>query len=173
MILSDKAFNETAKQVESLYKEIFPGSFFDWYFLDENVNKHYGEEEIARNQITLFALLAVGIACLGLLGIIVNKAEEKTKEIGIRKVLGARMYQIAQVLLSTTSIQIAIAVLISVPVAHFLVQGYLQKFSERIALHWWHYATPVAALLIILMITVASTLRKAAKTNPVESLRYE
>jgi putative ABC transport system permease protein len=104
---------------------------------------------------------------------ITNKAEEKNKEIGIRKVLGARMPQIAQVLLNSTSVQIAIAVVIGIPTAHVLVQEYLQKFSERIALEWWHYVTPVATLLIILLITIASTLIKAAKTNPVESLRYE
>jgi len=173
LMINHERFSETLQQVESLYKQAFSKNFAHWYFLNDNVNQHYQQEKVSRNQITLFALLAIGIACLGLLGMIANKAEEKTKEIGIRKVLGARMYQIAQILLNTTIRQIAIAAVVGVPAAHFLVQGYFQKFSDRIALQWWHYAIPVGALLLILFMSVASTLRKAAKTNPVESLRYE
>ena len=172
-MINHEKFSETLQQVESLYKQAFSKNFAHWYFLNDNVNQHYQQEKATRNQITLFALLAIGIACLGLLGMIANKAEEKTKEIGIRKVLGARMHQIAQILLNTTIRQIAIAAVVGVPAAHFLVQGYFQKFSDRIALQWWHYALPVGALLLILFVTVAGMLRKAAKTNPVESLRNE
>ena len=166
LMINHEKFSETLQQVESLYKQAFSKNFAHWYFLNDNVNQHYQQEKVTRNQITLFALLAIGIACLGLLGMIANKAEEKTKEIGIRKVLGARMHQIAQILLNTTIRQIAIAAVVGVPAAHFLVQGYFQKFSDRIALQWWHYAIPVAALLIMLFMSVASNAEESSKNKP-------
>ena len=173
MIINHKTFDGTLSQVEKLYKETFSRNFFHWYFLDDNLNQHYQNEKTTRNQIMLFVFLAIIIACLGLLGMITNKAKEKTKEIGIRKVLGAHMQDVAKVLLSTTIRQIAIAMVIGIPAAHFLVQEYLVKYSERITLRWWHYLAPVLALLLILFMTTASTLRKAARTNPADSLRCE
>ena len=121
----------------------------------------------------LFTLLAIGIACLGLLGTTTNKVIEKTKEIGIRKVLGAQMHQIAQIILNTTSRQVIIAIVIGIPLAYYLVQTYLERYSERLSFEWWHYALPVALLLLIMFVTIAGVLLKAARTNPVESLRSE
>ncbi len=129
-------FHETGKAIEDLYKQVFPGQLFRFYFLDDQVARFYDGEKTARNQILLFTFIAIGIACLGLLGMISNKVVEKTKEIGIRKVLGAELYQIAQILLNTTVKQIIVATVIGIPVAWYLTQQYLQKFSERIELQW-------------------------------------
>ena len=159
--------------VEQAYNEIFPGNVFRWYFLDDHVNRHYLSEKIWRNQILFFTCLAIGIACLGMLGMISNKASEKTKEIGIRKVLGAELHQVAQLLLTTTMKQIAVAAVIGIPVAHYLTQQYLQKFSERIELQWWHFALPLVILIVIMLTTIASVVWKAARSNPVEALKYE
>jgi putative ABC transport system permease protein len=141
--------------------------------LDQNIQQHYTQEKIVRNQIMLFTVLAIGIACLGLLGTTSNKVVEKTKEIGIRKVLGAQMHQIAQLVLNTTAKQMIIANLTGMPVAYYLVQTYLDRYSEKLAFHWWHYALPVAVLIIIMIITISGTLIKASRTNPVDSLRSE
>ena len=102
-----------------------------------------------------------------------NKAIEKTKEIGIRKVLGAGMSEVAKLLLSTTATQIFLATIIGIPVAYFLTQQYLDKFSERIVLQWWHFVLPVGILVIIMLATIASVLWKAARSNPVEALKHE
>jgi putative ABC transport system permease protein len=151
----------------------FPGSEFSWTFLSDRLANTYKQEKTARNQLILFTGLAIFIACLGLLGMITDNVIEKTKEIGIRKVLGAQVRHIAQILLGNTTKQIAIASAIGIPIAVYLIQQYLMKFTERIELRWWHYASPIALLVTILLATVASVLWKAAKSNPVEALKYE
>jgi len=98
---------------------------------------------------------------------------EKTKEIGIRKVMGARTHQIARLLLGTTIRQIAIANVVGIPIAFYLVESYFEKFSDHVNLQWWHYVLPIVLLVAIMFSTIATVLLKAAKTNPVESLRYE
>ena len=102
-----------------------------------------------------------------------NKVIEKTKEIGIRKVLGARMDQIAALLLNTTVRQVVIANLVGIPLAYYLVQQYLTKFSERLEMSWWHYTVPALLLLTIMFATITSVLYKTAKSNPVDALKYE
>ncbi|HRJ31321.1 MAG TPA: ABC transporter permease [Cyclobacteriaceae bacterium] len=161
------------RDAEQAYAEIFPGNVFNWYFLDDHVNRHYRSEKIWRNQILFFTCLAIGIASLGMLGMISNKATEKIKEIGIRKVLGAELPQLAQVLLNTTIRQIMVAAIVGIPIAYYLTQQYLEKFTEHIELHWWHFALPVVILIVIMLSTVATVVLKAAKSNPVEALKYE
>ena len=159
--------------IQEKFEAVFPGKLFHWYFLDNHVNAHYQEDRIARNQILLFTSLAIGIACLGLLGAISNKVVSKTKEIGIRKVLGARLHQIAEILLSPTLKQVGISTLIGTPLAYALTESYLQKFSERIVLQWWHFTLPVLLLILIMVLSVASVVWKAARKNPVVALKYE
>jgi len=155
------------------YEAMFPGNPFNWSFLDDRITNQYQSEKVLRNQLLLFTILAIGIACLGLLGMISNRAVQKTKEIGIRKVLGARLHQIAGMLLKTTVKQITFAAAIGTPAAYFQKEEYLQKYSERIELQWWHYALPVGLLIVIMLATVGAVVWKAAKSNPVEALKYE
>ena len=164
---------EVIAQLAKQFNSTFPASFFRWYYLDDHVNHYYTGEKIFLRQILLFTAIAIGIACLGLLGMISNRVLESTKEIGIRKVLGAKMHQLAGLLLKPTARQIAIATFVGVPIAYYLVGEYLQKYSERIALSWWHYLLPVFAFLIIMVATIAALLVNAAKANPVDSLRHE
>ncbi len=160
------------ESVEKLFRSNFEGPFH-WTFLDENIQQHYTSEKIARNQMSIFTAMAIFIACLGLFGMINNKAIEKTKEIGIRKVMGANITDVAKILLRVTVIQLIVASLIGIPLANFLVDQYLEKFSLRIPLQLWHFIVPVAILLAILLSTIISVVIKAATRNPVESLRYE
>ena len=171
--ISSTKIEETISEIESLYRLQFPGNAFNWYFLDEHANLAYGNEKIARNQIILFTGLAIAIACMGLLGMISYKAVEKTKEIGVRKVLGAKTIHIGSLLLNATLKQIMISVVIGVPIAYYLIQQYFKKFSEHVVLQWWHYALPIVILLFIMLATIASVLYKAARSNPVEALKYE
>jgi putative ABC transport system permease protein len=164
---------KTIAALQHQYTSSFGESVFEWRFLEDNIARQYAAEKIARNQITLFTGIAIFIACLGLLGMISNKAVEKTKEIGIRKVFGAQKHHIARLLLSATVVQVTVATLIGIPLAHYLIRQYLEKFSERVPLQWWHYGVPLLVLLLVMFCTVVSVLMKASKRNPVESLRYE
>jgi putative ABC transport system permease protein len=171
--ISRQNIGQTIETIEKHFMRIFPDHLFHWYFLEHHMNIHYQGENIARNQILLFTCIAIGIACLGLLGMVSNKVVQKTKEIGIRKVLGAGLYQIANILLKTTVKQTVLATIIGIPVSVFLTEQYLQKFSERITLQWWQFIVPAGILIVILFITISSVLWKATRTNPVDSLRYE
>ena len=166
-------FEKVIAEIEKRYVNFFPRDVFNWYFLDTVIDGKYKQQLVARNQIALFSMIAIGIACLGLLGIISNKAIEKTKEIGIRKVLGAELYQIAQILLSTTGKQLIIATIISIPLAAYLTQQYLHNFSEYVNLSWRHYVIPLTLLFLLLISTVAIVVWRAAKGNPVDALKHE
>ncbi|MEX2233937.1 MAG: FtsX-like permease family protein [Cyclobacteriaceae bacterium] len=166
-------FDKALNKVKEVYETTFHGNLFSWTFLDDNINRHYENEKNTGNQILLFTCLAIGIACLGLLGMISNIVLEKTKEIGIRKVLGAKLHEIAKILLSATIKQAIIATVIGIPVGYHLSSKYLERFSDRIILQWWHFSLPIVMLIAIMVVTIASVIWRAVRTNPVESLRYE
>lgn len=164
---------EILKEAQSLFESLFPGSVFSWYFHDDYVNRVYFNERIVRNQIVLFTTLAVIIASIGLLGVMSFEVIERRKEIGIRKVLGARLTQIGVMLIRSTGYHLLIAVATAFPVAYYLSNQYLEKFSLQIELSWWHFAAPVCVLILILLLTVLSTVLKAANDNPVEALKHD
>jgi putative ABC transport system permease protein len=163
----------TIAKVGERYNATFPGNVFSWNFLDQQIGIAYAKERTSRNQILFFTALAIVIACIGLLGMITHKVMEKTKEMGVRQVLGAEFHQLAMLLLRTTFVQLALAIVIGIPAAWMLNRRYLEKFSERIPQQWWHYALPAAVLVTLMMFTVTYTIVKAARTSPVRSLRYE
>jgi putative ABC transport system permease protein len=171
--VSSVDLDKTIRKISDAFNQLFPGNVFHWYFLDENISRHYQNEKILRNQVLVFTCITIGIACLGLLGMITNKVVEKTKEIGIRKVLGAQLYQVAHVLLNTTIKQVTLATVVGIPVAYYLTQRYLENFSDRVTVAWWHFTTPIMILIVIMSCTVASAVWKAANGNPVEALKCE
>ena len=165
--------DETMNMIQKDFEAFFPGNIFNWQLLDDNINSYYQHEKKWRNQMLVFTIIAIGVACLGLLGMISNKAIEKTKEIGVRKVLGARLHQIATLLLNTTVLQIMVATLVGLPAAYYFAEQYLQKFAEKIELQWWYFVLPVGVLVFIMLSVVAGTVWKAAVSNPMEALKHE
>ncbi|MEX2233936.1 MAG: ABC transporter permease [Cyclobacteriaceae bacterium] len=166
-------FDQTITDLKTIFNSVFPADVFNWYFLDDQINSQYQSDMTARNQMLFFSILTVGIACLGLLGVISNKLVARLKEIGIRKVVGAQLHDITWILLNSTVKQLVIATTIGLIAGYYLSEEYLQKFSERITLQWWHFAMPVLLLILIMFATVVSVLIKAVRTNPVDALRYE
>ncbi|MGC3943267.1 MAG: ABC transporter permease [Chryseolinea sp.] len=165
--------DQVIAEVAKLYHSTFPDNTFEWRFLDDQIAGIYGKEKVARNQILMFTILAIGIACMGLVAMMTHRIFEMTKEVGIRKVLGASVLEIVRVLVQSTGAQFLTAAMFAIPLSYYLGDQYLQKYSERIVLSWWHYAVPIAILFMIMCGAIANMLGKVLHSNPVESLKHE
>lgn len=156
-----------------IWKQYFPNTPFAYDFLDETYNNLYKQEQQSSVLITLFALIAIFISALGLLGLAAFAAEQKVKEIGIRKVLGASMQHIVRLLSVDFIKMVCIASIIAFPLAYWAMNKWLQGFAYRISLSWWIFIGAAAIALLIALITVSIQAIKAAVANPVNSLRSE
>ena len=146
---------------------------FEYAFLDDLFNKTYATEQKTGNILNLFSILTIFVACLGLFGLVTFTAEQRTKEIGIRKVLGASAAQVTQMLSKEFLKLVLIASLIAFPVAWWGMHKWLESFAYRVDISWWVFAVAGIAALLIALITVSFQAIKAALANPVKSLRTE
>ncbi|MGH7451211.1 MAG: ABC transporter permease [bacterium] len=146
---------------------------FEYKFLDETFEKYYLAEERLTQTLGIFSALAIGIACLGLFGLAAFTAEQRIKEIGIRKILGASVNGIIALLSKDFVKLVLLANLIAWPVAYFAMRKWLQDFAYRIDLGWWVFVLAGGLALLIALLTVSVQAVKAALANPVNSLRYE
>jgi len=160
-------------KVESKFKEMSPGMPFNYFFLDESFDNMYREEQRVGKVALTFSLLAVLIACLGLFGLATYMAEQRTKEIGVRKVLGASVPNIVSMLSKDFLLLVLISFVIAVPVAWWGMNKWLQDFAYRINIGWWIFIVAGVIALLIALITVSFQAIKAAIANPVKSLRTE
>lgn len=171
--LKASGFSQTIGQVEDLWEEMAPGQPFDYYFMDDSFNDTYkAEQRLGRIFIT-FATLSIFIACLGLFGLAAFNAEKRAKEIGIRKVLGASVTQISYKLSSDFLKLVFIGIVVSLPLAWYAMNQWLQNFSYRIEIGWWVFALSGTLAVVISILTVSQQSMKAALANPVKSLRSE
>ena len=146
---------------------------FSYRFLDDSFNEMYRAEQRAGTIALIFSVLAIFIACLGLFGLATFIAEQRTKEIGIRKVLGASVQGIVSMLSKDFLKFVAIAFVIAVPVAWYSMDLWLHDFAFRINISWWIFIVAGGAAFLIALLTVSFQAIKAAIANPVESLRRE
>ncbi|MFL5741293.1 MAG: ABC transporter permease [Flavisolibacter sp.] len=159
--------------INSLWKQFAPAYPLDYQFMDESYGKMYLSEEKLSSLLWIFAIMAIAVGCMGLFGLAAFTAEQKTKEIGIRKVLGANLFHIVGLLSKNFLIMVTLASLIALPIAWWAMNNWLNDFPYRIALSWWVFALAVVAALLIAMITVSFQSIRAAIVNPVRSLRSE
>jgi putative ABC transport system permease protein len=159
--------------IKSEWKKFVPGKPFEYYFLDENINHLYLSEQKTGELFTTFSILAMFIACLGLLGLAAFTAERRTKEIGIRKVLGSSVAEIIVLLSKEFTKWVLIANLIAWPVAYYFMNNWLKDFAYRINMSFWIFITSGVLALLIALLTVSIHAVRAARANPVKSLRYE
>ncbi|MCG8608376.1 ABC transporter permease, partial [bacterium] len=165
--------NKTLNNLEQIWKKFVPTFPFRYEFLDEYITSLYLNEEKAQDIIGTFSMLAVFIACLGLLGLASFTAEQRTKEIGVRKVLGSSIAGIVN-LLNRDFIKLVIyASLIASPAVWFAMNRWLQVFAYRTHLSWVTLAQSTVMVLLVALLTVSYQSIKAALTNPVDSLKYE
>jgi len=160
-------------QIKNKWQSIAPGQPFDYSFMDEEFSNIYNAEQRTGQIFITFAILAILIACLGLFGLVAYAAEQRIKEIGIRKVLGASVINIVGMLSKDFLRLVMIAALIAFPIAWWGMHKWLQDFAYRVNLSWWVFAFAGITALLIALITVSFQAIKAAIANPVESLRTE
>ena len=160
-------------KVRGIWKGLAPEQPFRFTFMDEDFNRIYEAEQRTGKISLAFSILAVLIACLGLFGLAAYAAEQRTKEIGIRKVMGASVGGIVQLLSKDFLKLVFIAALIAFPFAWWAMHNWLQHFAYRSAISWWVFAGTAIVTLIIAILTVSFQAIRAALSNPVESLRNE
>ncbi len=160
-------------QVQQLFHQHLPEAAFDFQFLDDHIKGFYTLENRTNNIITAFSLIAIFIACLGLFGLAAFTAEQRKKEIGIRKVLGASIANITAMLSKQFLMLVAIALLIASPLAWWAGNAWLRDFAYRIDIAWWIFAISGLCAFAITLATVSYHAIRAATANPVESLRDE
>ena len=164
---------ETIELVKAEWKKFFPGNTFEYFFLDDHFDEQYKADQRFGQVFTLFTSLAILVACLGLFGLASFTTLQRTKEIGIRKVLGASVTNILRLLFREFAVLLLIAFVIAVPIAWFTTSNWLQGYAFRIGLQWTFFVLPFVAIIVIALITVSFQSIKAAIANPVKSLRTE
>jgi putative ABC transport system permease protein len=160
-------------QIQALWSQNFSAIPFSYQFMDDTFNKTYQSEMKTGKLLGLFAILAIFISCLGLLGLVAYAAEWRKKEIGIRKVLGASVVQIIHLLSKDFIFLIGAACVIAFPVAWYAMQNWLQDFAYRINISGWVFVLVSLAAVLIALFTISFQAIKAAVANPVKSLRTE
>lgn len=161
------------RDVERVWNELVPSWPFKYTFLDEHFTELYRSDQQMEAVVTIMAILAILIACMGLFGLAAITTERKIKEIGIRKILGASLGSIMAGLTRSFAFMILLAFIIFSPLTWLLMRSWLEDFAYRIDIQWWVFPLGGIVALTIALITVSYHIIRSARTNPVESLRYE
>jgi ABC-type antimicrobial peptide transport system permease subunit len=159
--------------LEKVYNEMNPGYAFNYTFMDDRYGKLYKSEQVVTKLSHVFALLAIVISCLGLLGLAMFSAEQRRKEISIRKILGATVISVVTKFSKDFLLLVLLSFVIATPIAWLAMKVWLQSFAYRIDLAWWIFAVAGLAALLISVLTISSQAIKAAYENPVKNLRSE
>ncbi len=167
---------QTKRAIASLsavWKQLNPDFSFSYAFSDEEYNKLYNNEQLVNKLADGFAVLAIFISCLGLLGLAMFTAQQRLKEIGIRKVLGASVSSVFGLLSKEFLLLVVIALFIASPVAWYAINQWLQNFAYHTPLQWWMFAVSGGLIILIALATISFQAAKAALVNPIKSLRAE
>ena len=164
---------QTLSLLQNTFRKLLPYYPYSYQFMDDINAKNYEMETKWKQIISIASVLFVFISCIGLLGLVILSVEQRTKEIGIRKVLGAAVSRIILLISKEFIILISIAFILSVPIAYYFINKWLQDFAYRIDIGWWMFL--LAGILVILIASITMSFRaiKAAVANPVKSLRTE
>ncbi len=173
LTLSTYEIGQTLSFIKKTWKEIFHDIPLDYFFLDTYFDRFYRHEEKVAALVSVFSILAISIACLGILGLASNTTQQRTKEIGIRKVLGASASRIVSLLTGEFVRWILFANIIAWPIAYYVLNRWLAGFAYRIEFSAWFLLIPCALSLGLAALTVSYHTIKAAVANPADSLRYE
>jgi putative ABC transport system permease protein len=159
--------------VERVFKEHFADVPFEYQFVDDQYGEKFASEERIGTLSGIFTALAILISCLGLFGLTSFVAEQRTKEIGVRKVLGATVFNVWNMLSKDFLKLVVISCFIAIPIAYYVMNGWLQEYPYRVILKWWIFALAMFGAMGVTVLTVSFQAIKAAKQNPIKSLRME
>ncbi len=160
-------------QIENRWRTIYPNSGFELNFMDESIKRFYEQERKTSLLLKWATGLAILISCLGLLGLVIYTTERRTKEIGIRKILGASLVQLNFLLCKEFMILVAIAFIIAAPIAYWGIDNWLQNFAFKTNVSWWIFILSGMAMLFVALVIMSIRTIRSANANPVESLRLE
>ncbi|MBG9377554.1 ABC transporter permease [Panacibacter sp. DH6] len=160
-------------KIETVFKKYNPGAPFDFKFTDQEYAEKFSDEQRIGNLATFFTVLAIFISCLGLFGLAAFVAEQRTKEIGVRKVLGASVFNLWQMLSKDFAWLVVISCFIAVPLAWYYLSGWLEQYEYKTDISWWVFVLACAGAMLVTIITVSFQSIRAALSNPVKSLRTE
>lgn len=169
----DVNIQDALARMEAVFRKYNPTSPFYASFVDEEYNKKFGNEKRVGTLALFFAVIAVAISCLGLFGLVSFVAERRTKEIGIRKVMGASVATLWRMLSREFVLLVVMSCLVSVPLAYYFLNNWLHAYEYRTSIPWWIFAASCVGSLTITLLTVSFRAIKAATVNPVKSLRSE
>jgi hypothetical protein len=172
-----KSINGKTKEAvavsERLWKKHYPDYPFNYTFMDETFATMYAKDISTGKLFNIFAFIAILVSCFGLFGLVTYTAETKTKEIGIRKVLGASAISIVEMLSKEFLILVGIAMLLSFPLAYYWLDRMLQDYAYRIHISWWMFLIAGIITILLTLLTVGRQALKAATTNPLEAIKSE
>jgi putative ABC transport system permease protein len=171
--ISTQNISTNIATLDKLFKKYFPGNPFDYYFINDKYNEQYKTEQQYGTLFSIASGLAIFIACLGLFGLATFTVEQRIKEIGIRKVLGASVFQISKLVSKDFLVLVIISILIATPLSWYAMNQWLQGFAYQTEITWWVFGIAGIVAILIALITVSSQAIKAGMSNPVESLRSE
>jgi putative ABC transport system permease protein len=171
--LRTSAYEPMIASVEDTYNKFFPDNVFEYFFIEDNYKQQYQDEKRFSKVIGIFTILAIIISCLGLIGLSSYTAVQRTKEVGIRKVLGASIYSIVSLLSRDFIRLVLVATAFSLPVAYFAMQNWLSGYAYHITPGWLLFVTPIMVILVIAAVTISFQVLRAALANPSETLKYE
>ena len=164
---------EQLKIYEQIYKKHFPNENFSPQFFDSLLEKYYSGERRFGQIVLIFSILAIFVACMGVFGLTAFMAEQRTKEIGIRKVLGASIQDIVRLFTNSYVKLLGISLIIAIPAAWWVGNQYLQNFAYRISIGWWIFAVAALITVVLTLLTISLQAIKAATRNPVEAVKSE
>lgn len=164
---------EVLASIKAAFDKYFPDNVFEYIFIEDTYKHQYEDDNRFGNVIGIFTILAIIISCLGLIGLSSYTAVQRTKEIGIRKVLGASLYNIVSLLSIDFVRLVVVATLLSLPIAYLSMQNWLSVYAYRITPGWSLFAMPALIILAIAVLTISAQVLRTAMTSPAETLKYE
>jgi ABC-type antimicrobial peptide transport system permease subunit len=160
-------------EVEAIFKKLNPSYPFEFRFADFDFDKKFANLNLISRLAGIFATLAIAITCLGLFGLAAFTAEQRTKEVGIRKVLGASVSSLIILISKDFTRLVVFGFLFSTPIAYWFLNGYLERYPYRVSIIWWVFPLAGLSALILALMIVSTQAFKAATANPTQSLRSE